>query len=130
MWLWMKRWRDWAMNDLWPLYRISPQPQALHYSYEKAGLTLHDQPIPWNAEAVLVEALLRLPSTASRRKGDFLLRTARPGTRPPPNSSAARKATTATPSTSACRRPSPPPAAEVFYRNHAPRPAHPAVPRP
>ena len=74
MWLWMRRWRDWAMNDLWPLYRISPQPQALHYSYEKAGLTLHDQPIPWNAEAVLVEALLRLPPNASRRKGDFLLR--------------------------------------------------------
>ena len=39
-----------------PCHRIGPQPQALHYSYEKAGLTLHDQPIPWNAEAVLVEA--------------------------------------------------------------------------
>ena len=82
MWLWMKRWRDWAMNDLWPLYRIGPQPQALHYSYEKAGLTLHDQPIPWNAEAVLVEALLRLPPGASRRKGDFLLRL--PGRQPIP----------------------------------------------
>ena len=55
MWPWIKRWRDWAMNDLWPLYRINPQPQALHYSYEKAGLTLHDQPIPWNAEAVVVD---------------------------------------------------------------------------
>src|SRR5439155_10708138 len=74
MWPWIKRWRDWAMNDLWPMYRIGPQPQALHHSYEKAGLTLHDQPIPWNAEAVLVEALLRLPATASRRKADFQLR--------------------------------------------------------
>ena len=74
MWLSIKRWRDWAMNELWPLYRISPQPQALHYSYEKAGLTLHDQPIPWNAEAVLVEALLRLPRGASRRKADYFLR--------------------------------------------------------
>src|SRR5438270_2280875 len=74
MWLWMKRWRDWAMNDLWPLYRISPQPQALHYSYEKAGLTLDSQPIPWNAEAVLVEALLRLPASRGRRKADFFLR--------------------------------------------------------
>ena len=82
MWLWIKRWRDWAMNDLWPLYRISPQPQALHYSYEKAGLTLHDQPIPWNAEAVLVEAMLRLPGAAARRKGDFLLRL--PGREPIP----------------------------------------------
>jgi hypothetical protein len=72
MWPWIKRWRDWAMHELWPLYRISPQPQALHYSYEKAGLTLSNQPIPWTAEAVVVEALLRLPST--RRRSDFQLR--------------------------------------------------------
>src|SRR5438445_1427035 len=75
MWPWIKRWRDWAMNDLWPMYRIGPQPQALHHSYEKAGLTLHDQPIPWNAEAVLVEAALRL-QPGSRRKADFQLRIA------------------------------------------------------
>ena len=74
MWPWIKRWRDWAMHDLWPLYRIGPQPQALHFSYEKAGLIVHDQPIPWNAEAVLVEAMLRLPKTSSRRKADFQLR--------------------------------------------------------
>src|SRR5947209_15730954 len=74
MWPWIKRWRDWAMHDFWSVHRIGPQPQALHYSYEKAGLTLHDQPIPWNAEAVLVEAMLRLPPSASRRKADFQLR--------------------------------------------------------
>jgi hypothetical protein len=73
MWPWIKRWRDWAMNDLWPLHRIGTQPQALHFSYEKAGLTLNDQPIPWNAEAVLVEASLRLPP-AARQKSDFQLR--------------------------------------------------------
>jgi hypothetical protein len=38
MWPWIKRWRDWAMHDLWPLHRSGPQPQALHYSYEQAGL--------------------------------------------------------------------------------------------
>ena len=43
MWPWIKRWRDWAMHDLWPLYRIGPQSQALHFSYEKAGLTLANQ---------------------------------------------------------------------------------------
>ena len=32
MWPWIKRWRDWAMHDLWPLHRIGPQPQALHFS--------------------------------------------------------------------------------------------------
>jgi hypothetical protein len=76
MWPWIKRWRDWAMHDLWPFTRISSQPQALHYSYEKAGLTVADQPIPWSAEAVLVEARLRLPQAAGRRKSDFLLRVA------------------------------------------------------
>jgi hypothetical protein len=74
MWPWIKRWRDWAMHDLLPLHRTGPQPQALHYSYEKAGLTLGDQPIPWNAEAVLVESLVRVPATSGRRKSDFLLR--------------------------------------------------------
>jgi hypothetical protein len=74
MWPSIKRWRDWAMHDLWPMHRIGPQPQALHYSFEKAGLTLHDQPVPWNAEAVLVEVLLRLPPAATRRKLDFQLR--------------------------------------------------------
>jgi hypothetical protein len=73
---WIKRWRDWAMHDLWPLYRIGPQPHGLYYSFEKAGLTLSNQPIPWNAEAVLVEAQLRLPASSGRRKADFLLRVA------------------------------------------------------
>ncbi|MFN4258813.1 MAG: hypothetical protein ACK4RK_05915 [Gemmataceae bacterium] len=73
MWPWLKRWRDWAMHDLWSMQRMNTQPQALHFSYEKAGLTLADAAIPWNAEAVLVEASLRLPA-AARRKGDFQLR--------------------------------------------------------
>src|SRR5580658_7018904 len=73
MWPWIKHLSDWAMRDMWPIHRIGPQPQALHFSYEKAGLTLHDQPIPWNAEAVLVEATVRLPA-GQRRKSEFLLR--------------------------------------------------------
>jgi hypothetical protein len=81
MWPWIKRWRDWVMHELWFMHRIGLQPQALHYSYEKAGLTLHDQPIPWNAEVVLVEASLRLPPGA-RRKADFQLRL--PGRAPVP----------------------------------------------
>lgn len=73
MWLWIKRWRDWAMHDLWPIYRIGPQPQAVAYSFEKAGLTLQNQPIPWNAEAVLVEAQVSAKD-AARRKIDYGLR--------------------------------------------------------
>ena len=71
MWPWLKRWRDWAMHDLWPMVRLGSRSQALHFSYEKAGLLVPDQPIPWNADAVQVEAEVRLP--AGRGKGDFRL---------------------------------------------------------
>src|SRR5690242_3483556 len=87
MWPWIKRWRDWVMHELSFMHRIGLQPQALHYSYEKAGLTVHAQPIPWNAEVVLVEASVRPPSGA-RRKADFLLRL--PG-RPPVPAESLRK---------------------------------------
>jgi hypothetical protein len=71
MWPWLKRWLDWAMHDLWPLHRLGPRPQALHFSYEKGGLTVPEQPIPWNAEAVLIEASVRL--SGARTKNDFSL---------------------------------------------------------
>jgi hypothetical protein len=73
MWPWIKRWRDWVMNDS-PLYRSSAQAQSMHYSYEKGGLVIDNQPIPWNAETVVVECQARLPAAAGRRKEDFLLR--------------------------------------------------------
>lgn len=74
MWPWIKRWLDSKMHDLWPLYRIGPRSQAMHFRYEKAGRVVDDQPIPWNAEAVLVQAMVRLPKTSNRRKNDFQLR--------------------------------------------------------
>ena len=46
----------------------------MHFRYEKAGRIVDDQPIPWNAEAVLVQAMVRLPKTSNRRKADFQLR--------------------------------------------------------
>ena len=69
---WIKLWHDWAMPDFWPLNRISPQPQALHYRCEKAGLILDNQSIHWNAEAVLVEGRVRMKPNQSRQKSDFL----------------------------------------------------------
>jgi len=78
MWPWLKRWRDWAMHDLWPMVRLGSRSQALHFSYEKAGLLVPDQPIPWNADAVQVEGTVRLPS--GRNKIDFRL--ALPGQEP------------------------------------------------
>ena len=73
MWLWIKRCLDWVRSDVLPLTRTRPHGQAVHTRYEKAGLTLYDPPVPWNADAVVVEVLLRLPPTA-RRKADFALR--------------------------------------------------------
>lgn len=60
------------MNDLGPLFRTSPQPQALRFAFEKSGLVLHNEPIPWNADAVIVEARLKLPGQS--RASDFCLR--------------------------------------------------------
>jgi hypothetical protein len=76
MWHWIKRWRDWAMREfLWPLNRQgSPRVEAVHFCYEKAGILVRNQPIPWNADAVLVEALIRFQTNHARRKTDFCLR--------------------------------------------------------
>jgi hypothetical protein len=62
------------MPDLFNMHRTGRELKTVRYGYEKAGLTIFDQPIPWNAEAVLVEAGMRLPSTGPRRKQDFKLR--------------------------------------------------------
>ena len=37
---------------------------GLHVRYEKAGLIFDALPIPWNADAVIVEANVRVPSSA------------------------------------------------------------------
>src|SRR5258708_13424535 len=81
----LKRWRDWAMAELRPLTRGGPQPQALHFRYEKAGLTFTDPVIPWNADAVLVEVSLSRLQPAQRRKSDFQLHLAEIGAIAPEN---------------------------------------------
>jgi hypothetical protein len=82
MWPSIKRWHDWAMHNLWPFSRSSPHSQTLHYSFERAGLTLSGQPIPWTADSVLVEALVRQPGRQRANRNDFLLRL--PGREPSP----------------------------------------------
>ena len=81
MWPWIRRWLDWVATDVLPLSRTRPHGQAVVTRYEKAGLTLYDLPVPWNADAVVVEVLARLPP-AARRKADFVLRL--PGRDPVP----------------------------------------------
>jgi len=67
--------------------RSGPQSQALHFSYEKAGLVIEDQPVPWSADAILVEAHVRLQPTAKRpRRTDFRLRLLDSGVDIPPES--------------------------------------------
>jgi len=61
------------MREFWPFHRSVAHLQSLHCGYEQAGLTVIDQPIPWSAEGVFVEALVRLPAGAVRRKSDFSL---------------------------------------------------------
>ena len=70
---WIRRCRDWAMSDLLHLGRPRPTEQAVHTRYEKAGLTLYGPPVPWNADALVVEVLARLPP-AARQRADFSLR--------------------------------------------------------
>lgn len=73
MWQSMRPWVDWAMTNLTPASRTRPSGQAVHLRYEAAGLSLAESPVPWNADALVVEVLVRLPPLA-RHKGDFSLR--------------------------------------------------------
>lgn len=50
-----------------------PQVQSLDIGYEKAGLTVRREPIPWNAEVVLVDALVHLADPDIRTKDVFRL---------------------------------------------------------
>src|ERR1039457_793634 len=52
---------------------------GLYVRHEKAGLVLDLLPIPWNADAVIVEANVRLPKGAVTGKQDFTLSTAGDG---------------------------------------------------
>ena len=73
MWRWIRPWHDWLMDDIVTPRRLASQSRALYYRSEKAGLTLENQPVPWCAEAVVVEALLRLPANA-RHRTDYTIR--------------------------------------------------------
>lgn len=71
------------MPDLWSTHRSAPQSQTLRYSYEKAGLTIDDQPIPWCAESVVVEALVRLANIGPRTRLEFGLKLPQAAAIPP-----------------------------------------------
>lgn len=64
------------MRDSWPLFRpnAGPHPDGLQYAWEKAGLSLVGQPIPWNAEAVVVHGFVHCPRQTAQLKDDISLR--------------------------------------------------------
>lgn len=69
----IRRWLVSVMTDLLTPNRPRPTDQPVHLRYEKAGMTLAGPPLPWNADAVVVEVLATLPP-AARVKTDFTLR--------------------------------------------------------
>jgi hypothetical protein len=80
MWFQLQRWRGWATNALSPHGKF--QVHGIGFAYEKAGLSVRNEPLAWNAEAVLVEASLRLPFLDGWSRDDFFLQV--PGTAPAP----------------------------------------------
>ncbi|MBA4187246.1 MAG: hypothetical protein C0467_04425 [Planctomycetaceae bacterium] len=73
MWRSMRRWIDWVLDELLPLVRTRRSGFTVHVGYDAGGQTHAQVPVPWSAEAVVVEVVLRLPLVA-RRKSDFTLR--------------------------------------------------------
>ena len=69
--------RPWVQLGRGPLRRIRGlQVHALQFSYEKAGLRVAGEPVPWSAEATLVDAVIGFPPEMAWRKSDFQLRIA------------------------------------------------------
>jgi hypothetical protein len=70
---WARRWADWVRDDIFPLARVRRGGWAVHVRHEAGGQSHAAPAVPWSAEAVTVEVVLRLPPSA-RRKTDFVLR--------------------------------------------------------
>ena len=70
MWRWIRHWRDWAMSEIVIPRRLAAQPQGLYFRSEKGGLTLENQPVPWSAEAVVVEVIVRVVKVHSWAEQD------------------------------------------------------------
>jgi|GEM_PF-1265702 len=115
MWHSLRPWIDWVMNDILPPNRPRMAESAVHLRFEIAGVTLLGPPIPWNADAVIVELPLRLPDRI-RQRSDFSLRI--PGSPPISADHLRRDETGERLHRLLFRLPTPPAsvAAEVFWR--------------
>jgi hypothetical protein len=80
MWHQLQRWRGWAANALFPQGKL--QVHAVGFAYEKAGLSVYNEPLAWNAESARVEATLRASGLEVGCRTDFSLHI--PGSPPAP----------------------------------------------
>jgi hypothetical protein len=76
MWRGLKRWQAWAKRKLlWPLDGLGePRAQVLEFGYQKASLTVRGEPVPWNAESVLLEAVVEGRPDQPWSRSDFHVR--------------------------------------------------------
>jgi hypothetical protein len=62
------------MRNLLRVFQRVPCPAqqgGLALRFEKNGLVVANEPVPWNADAVVLEAMLKIPATVPWRKSDF-----------------------------------------------------------
>lgn len=71
---WIQCWYSWlrrkVVNWWW-----KPSVEKVRFGYEKAGITIYDEPVPWNAGGVLVEFLIKDPGGVITCGKEFSLET-------------------------------------------------------
>jgi hypothetical protein len=75
IWCWLRRCRLRALRQLARFFRFAPRLRGVRFGYEKAGLRVDDEPVPWNADAVHVEATVVCPGGGPEPLADFTLQT-------------------------------------------------------
>ncbi len=68
---WTTRWLAWARDNLFR--RARPRAISATIGFERMGVTRWESPVPWTADALVLDILLRGP-VAANRKQDFSLR--------------------------------------------------------
>jgi hypothetical protein len=68
----LRRFRHWLWWRLWRWGK--PLLHSLRHEYEKAGIRIGEEPVPWNADDIFVHAQISLPPFVDWCKSDFELR--------------------------------------------------------
>ena len=70
---WIQCWYSW-LREKW-LTGGGSRRLEVRFGYEKAGITIYDEPVPWNAGGVLVEFLIKDPGGVITCGKEFALET-------------------------------------------------------